>query len=198
MKERFNLWLEEVSPVQRRIGLSVLFCVILGNLWVWSISPTVDAVINLEEEIKGLDEAIMKTQVTLESESQKSTALHELEQLVLSHKESLGVDGQAEDTLAVFSRVVKLSGLNILFWKPVSEKYDELLKVTIKHVQVHVDGQFLQLAQLLDELSFVMPNIQVEGFDLHSHQQDNESGDIQATLRFEILSPSQRLLGGAT
>jgi hypothetical protein len=96
MKERFNLWLEEVPPVQRRIGLSVLFCVILGNLWVWSISPTVDAVINLEEEIKGLDEAIMKTQVTLESESQKSTALHELEQLVLSHKESLGVDGQAD------------------------------------------------------------------------------------------------------
>jgi Tfp pilus assembly protein PilO len=198
MKERFNLWLEEVPPVQRRIGLSVLFCVILGNLWVWSISPTVDAVINLEEEIKGLDEAIMKTQVTLESESQKSTALHELEQLVLSHKESLGVDGQAEDTLAVFSRVVKRSGLNILFWKPVSEKYDELLKVTIKHVQVHVDGQFHQLAQLLDELSLVMPNIQVEGFNLHSHQQDNESGDIQATLRFEILSPSQRLLGGAT
>ena len=198
MKERFNVWLEEVSPVQRRVGLSVLFCVILGNLWVWSISPTLDAVINLEEEMKGLDEAIMKTQVTLESESRKSTTLHELEQLVLSHKESLGVDGQVEDTLAVFSRVVKRSGLNILFWKPGSEKYDEHLKFTIKHVQAHVDGQFHQLAQLFDELSFVMPNIQIKGFDLHSHQQDNESGDIQATLRFEILSPSQGLLVGAT
>ncbi|MCZ6800166.1 MAG: hypothetical protein O7F12_06720 [Nitrospirae bacterium] len=198
MRERFNLWLEETSPVQRRMGLSVLCCVVLGGMWFWNIAPTLDVVSQLEEEIKVLNEVIKKSQATLESDIRNRMNLPELERLVLSHKESIGIDGQNEDALEVFSQLVKRSGLTILLWKPSSVKFDESLQSTLKPVQAHVDGQFYQLARFFDELSRVMPNIQIMGFELRSHPQRTDPGGIQATLRFNILSPSQELLIEAT
>lgn len=177
-------WLAE-TPVVQKVSLLVLFMVVCGVGFYWVVAePLMAQADKVKLEIHDLE---AKLKLYTQSDGQVEQAKEELslwETMVSRQSERLGLDVSMAQVLSDMSNIAEEAGISLTLWKPDQQERVEVTQNVVRHLQLHLEGGYHNVAQFLDRTQYLSKMMGVSAMTMDRGDTENKNSTVRAKVDF--------------
>ncbi len=173
----------EVTPFGQKVSLVGLFLVIVGAGFYLEIAdPLMKETETLERELHDLDR---KLKLSAQSEPryvQAQEIVSQWESLVLQQEERLGLEVPMSQVLWEMSNIAQETGIMLTLWKPDGRNREPLNHAATRHLQLHLEGGYHDVARFLEQTQYLSKTMGATGLTMHRVETDEGIPAIRAVV----------------
>ncbi len=190
---RVLAWFEDLDSRQRLAVTVAAPLLILFLYWVLLLGPRRQGIADMREQIAGMEEERERKTVEAAQVLNREHEVAELDRELALALSKLPDQKEIEDLLSSVSTLGMDSGLEILVFRQQPEVYQEFYAEV--PVEMHVRGNYHQVAQFLDRVGHLDRIVNVSNLALFEPEIVGETMQITATstvTTFRFLSEEER------
>ena len=175
-------WLD-VTPMVQKVFLLGLIIVLCGVGFYWVIAePLLAQVDGVKLEIHDLEKKLSHYARSDSKFGKTKAELSRWESIVSRQTARLGLDVSMSQVLSDMSNIAEEAGIILTLWKPDQQQRDDVNQPVVRHLQLHIEGGYHQVAQFLGRIQYLSKMMGVFALTMDR----GNSGDNNSTLRTTI------------
>lgn len=175
----------DVTPMVQKVSLVGLLLVLCGVGFYWVIAePLIEQVDGVRRDIQDLEAKVNRYSRSDDQYRQAKEKLSRLEFSVSRQKERLGLEVSMSQVLSDMSRIAEEAGIVLTLWKPDRQEGVVLNQYVTRHLQLHIEGGYHNVARFLEHTQHLSKMMGVAALTMEHGDTGDGGFPVRTTVNF--------------